>query len=295
MAGGALMQGGFEYYLADTLEHALAALSENPDWEPVAGCTNTLVDARSGRHRPQGVVDISKLRELRQFRREDGMIRVGALTTLADCANDPFFEAEAPLLRMMAMEFAGPLIRNRATLGGNLAYGSPAADSAPALQAMGAEVILASRERGERTVDLAEFFKGPRSTALEQDELITEIRFPAQMEETRIGYRKFALRKAMAVSVVSVAAVLQLGGNRVEKAGLALGAVAPIPYRVKEVENLLRDQVPDAGLIGEASKKASASANPISDIRASAEYRVAMVGVMTRRVLSEALGVAEWA
>lgn len=283
------MHGGFEYYLADTLDQALAALSENPGWEPVAGCTNILVDARSGQHRPQGVVDVSKLRELRRFRREDGVIRIGALTTLADCANAPFFETEAPLLRMMAMDFAGPLVRNRATLGGNLAYGSPAADSAPVLQALDAEVVLASSERGKRTVGLAEFFRGPRSTVRKQDELITEIRFPAQMEGTRIGYRKFALRKAMAVSVVSVAAVLHLSGNRVEKAGFALGAVAPTPYRAREVEDLLRDQIPDAGLIGEASKKASASANPISDIRASAEYRVAMVEVMTRRVLSEAL------
>jgi CO/xanthine dehydrogenase FAD-binding subunit len=283
------MLSRFEYHQASSLNEALAVLSENPGWEPIAGCTNTLVDARSGRHQPQGVVDLCGLEELRYFRRENGMIRIGPLTTLSDCANDRFFESEVPLLRMMAMEFAGPIIRNRATLGGNIAYASPAADSVPPLQALNAEFKLVSKERGERSVKAAEFFKGPRSTVRGQDELIVEILIPAEEGDTRVGYHKFALRKAMAVSVVSVAVVLKLSGDRLEEVGLALGAVAPVPYRASEAEILLRGQLPEAELIAEAAKIASSSATPISDIRASADYRRAMVEVITRRTIFAAL------
>jgi CO/xanthine dehydrogenase FAD-binding subunit len=283
------MLSRFEYHPASSLNEALAILSENPGWEPIAGCTNTLVDSRSGRHQPQGVVDLCGLEELRYFRRENGVIRVGPLTTLSDCANDGFFESEVPLLRRMAMEFAGPIIRNRATLGGNLAYASPAADSAPPLQALNAELKLLSKERGERIVKVAEFFKGPRSTVREQDELIVEIRIPAEEGDTRIGYHKFALRKAMAVSVVSVAVVLKLSGDRLEDVGLALGAVAPVPYRVSEAEERLCGQLPEAELVAEAAKIASTSATPISDIRASAAYRRAMVEVITQRTIFAAL------
>ena len=280
----------FEYYPARSVDEALTLLSEHSESEPVAGCTNVLVDARAGRKIPRAVIDINRLDDLRYARRENGVIRLGARTTLTDCFRSPFLEQEAPVLRMMAAEFAGELIRNRATLAGNIAYASPAADVVPPLQALDATVTVVSKARGTRTAPLTEFILGPRETALARDELITEISFPAAEGDVRSGYFKFALRKAMAISLVSGAVVLHIDGEKIRRAGLALGAVAPVPYRVTEAEQMLEGETPTEALIREVARVAAASTRPISDIRASAEYRRAMTEVMTRRIIEQALG-----
>lgn len=280
----------FDYYPTRSVDEALALLGEHSEAEPLAGCTNVLVDARAGRKIPGAVIDINRLDDLRYARRDNGKILLGARTTLSDCFRLPFFEQEAPVLKMMAAEFAGELIRNRATLAGNMAYASPAADVVPPLQALDAAATLVSKARGERTVPLTEFFLGPRQTVLEQDELITEISFPAAEGEVKSGYFKFALRKAMAISLVSGAVVLQMDGEKIRQAGLALGAVAPTPYRVAEAEQMLEGETPTETLVREVAKVAAASTNPISDIRASAEYRREMTEVMTRRIIEQALG-----
>lgn len=279
----------FEYYRADSVDEALALLSQHEGSEPVAGCTNTIVDARAARKIPNAVVDINGLDDLRYARRENGTVRLGARTTLTDCLKLPLLTEEAPLLGMMAAEFAGTLIRNRATLAGNIAYASPAADVVPALQALGASVTLVSKERGSRQVPMTDFIVGPRKTALERDELITEISFPAPNGEVKAGYFKFALRNAMAISLVSGAVVLRMDGKVIREASLALGAVASAPYRVTQAEEMLKGQEPTEALIREAAKAASDSASPISDIRASAEYRREMTEVMTRRIIEQAL------
>ena len=283
------MPRGFAYYPARSGDEALLLLHEHREAEPVAGCTNILVDARSGRSDTRAVVDIHAIQELHFAQRDDGVIRLGPLTTLAECLKSPFVGAQAPLLRMMAAEFAGPLIRTRATLGGNIAYASPAADSVPALLALGARLVLTNKARGSRVVDLADFPLGPRQTVLKPDELITEISIPAAEGEWKVGYFKFALRKSMAISIVSGAVALQMEGDKVRQARLALGAVAPVPYRVAEAEMLLRDQVPGEALINKVAQVAAASSAPIDDIRASAEYRRAMTEVMTRRMIQRAL------
>lgn len=285
------MNKRFEYFLARSLDEALRLLSENSDAEPIAGCTNTLVDVRTPRAHTKGVVDINRVDDLRFARRDNGTIRIGPLTTLAECLRDQFFENEAPLLKRMAAEFAGPIIRNRATLGGNIAYASPAADSIPALLVLDANLTLSSHERGDRTISLSEFMTGPRETVCKQDELITEINFPAVDGELRIGYFKFALRKAMAISVVSGAVALRMDGKKVQQAGLALGAVSAVPYRVSEAEGVLVDDIPTEEVVLEAARIAGKSCSPISDIRGSAEYRQAMAEVMTRRMIQQALAM----
>lgn len=278
----------FEYYPTRSVDEALSLLAEREGAEVVAGATNTLVDSRARRKIPKAVIDINRLDDLRYARRDDGTIRLGARTTLTDCFALPFFAKEAPALKMMAAEFAGTLIRNRATLAGNIAYASPAADVAPPLLALGATITVVSKKRGSRTLPLAEFIVGPRKTALAQDEIITELAFPAD-GEAKSGYFKFALRNAMAISLVSGAVVLRMEGNKIREAGLALGAVAPKPYRVTQAEEILKGQVPTDALIREAAKVAAATTSPIGDIRASAEYRREMTEVMTRRIIERAL------
>lgn len=279
----------FEYHRAGSLDEALALLSQHKGSEAAAGCTNIIVDARSERKVPDVLVDIDGLDDLRYARRENGTVRLGARTTLSDCLKLPLLTEEAPVLGMMAAEFAGTLIRNRATLAGNIAYASPAADVVPALQALGASLTLMSTERGSRQVLLTDFIVGPRKTTLERDELITEISFPASNGEVKAGYFKFALRNAMAISLVSGAVVLRMDGKVIAEASLSLGAVAATPYRVTKAEELLKGQEPTEALIREAAKAASDSASPISDIRASADYRREMTGVMTRRIIEQAL------
>ena len=279
----------FEYHRAHSVEDALLQLSEHPNSEPLAGCTNTLVDARARRRMPQVVVDINSLQDLRYARRENGVVRLGARTTLTDCLRLPFFEAQAPVLKNMAAEFAGELIRNRATLAGNIAYASPAADVVPPLLALDAQVTLISTRRGVRIMPLTDFITGPRKTILSQDELISEISFPVPDGEVRSGYFKFALRRAMAISLVSGAVVLVMNDGRIRQARIALGAVAPKPYRVTGAEKLLEGQAPVMDLVREAARMAADSTDPIDDIRASANYRREMTQVMMRRIIEKAL------
>ncbi len=279
----------FEYCPAKTMDEALGLLAQQPGAEVVAGCTNVLVDARAGRKVPSLVVDISHLPELRYSRRENGTLLLGAATTLTDCLEMPLVLREAPILGQMAAAFAGTLIRNRATLAGNIAYASPAADVVPPLLALGTSLTLVSRAHGQRVVPLGDFILGPRKTDLRPDELITELRLPAGDGTVRSGYFKFALRNAMAISLVSGAVVLRMQAGVIQEAALALGAVAPQPYRVKAAEDVLRGQAPSASLLREAARLAAASASPIGDIRASAQYRREMTEVMTRRMLERAL------
>ena len=278
----------FEYYPTRSVDEALTLLAQHPGSEVVAGCTNTIVDARATRKIPKAVIDINRLSDLRYARRDNGTIRLGARTTLTDCFALPFLVKEAPVLKLMAAEFAGMLIRNRATLAGNIAYASPAADVAPPLLALGATITLVSKARGARTLPLSDFILGPRKTALAEDELITELAFPAD-GEAKSGYFKFALRNAMAISLISGAVVLRMEGKKIREAALALGAVAPKPYRVTQAEEMLKGQVPTEALIREVAKVAAASTSPISDIRASAEYRREITEVMTRRIVERAL------
>ncbi|MCJ7569355.1 MAG: xanthine dehydrogenase family protein subunit M [Anaerolineales bacterium] len=283
------MNKRFEYFPARSVDEALRLLNEHSDAEPIAGCTNTLVDVRTHRAHTKMVVDINRLSDLRFAHRDNEVIRIGPLTTLAECLNDPFFNNEAPLLKRMAGEFAGPIIRNRATLGGNIAYASPAADSLPAFLALDANLTLSSNKRGNRTIAVSEFMTGPRESVCEQDELITEISFPALNGDVRIGYFKFALRNAMAISIVSGAVVLRMYGKKIQEASLALGAVAAVPYRVSDAEELLIDTKLTEELIREVAHLAGASCSPINDIRGSADYRRAMVEVMTRRMIQQAM------
>lgn len=279
----------FEYFPARSVDDALTLLGQHPGSEVVAGCTNALVDARAARKIPKAVVDINRLADLRYARREDGMIRLGARTTLTDCFTLPLIAKEAAVLKSMAAEFAGALIRNRATLAGNIVYASPAADVVPPLLALGATITLVSKARGSRTLPLSEFILGPRKTALAQDELITELAFPAADGEVKSGYFKFALRNAMAISLVSGAVVIRMKGKKIREAALALGAAAPKPYRATQAEEMMKDQTPTESLVREVAKVAAASTSPISDIRASAEYRREMTEVMVRRIIERAL------
>jgi carbon-monoxide dehydrogenase medium subunit len=280
----------FEMLTPGTLQDALQLLSKRqPGIMPVAGGTNLTVDLRGGRHQPLIILNIDSLEELRGIKEKNGHLVIGAGTCLAEILKDPQIHRVAPALRLAASLFANPLIRNRATLGGNLADGSPAADSAPPLLALGAEVTLKSQSN-ERTIPLDKFFIHVRKTALAPDELITSVSIPLPEKQPGMGYYKLGLRKADAISVISVAVILATTSEgKCEKARIALGSVAPTPIRSHTAEDFLAGKICDQQTLERAALIASDDSSPISDLRASGDYRRRMVTVLVRRALEQAL------
>lgn len=274
----------FDFLQPKTLPDALSVLA-GADVMPIAGGTNVIADLRAGKHEPVVLVDLSRLAELRGVRRENGHLVVGGGTTITELLRDPLIAQHAPALAQAAQVFANPLIRNRATVGGNLVDASPAADTAPPLLALGAEVELASAA-GTRRVPLADFLVGVRRTLRRPDELLTAVIWPIPGERSASAFRKLGLRKADAISVLSAAVAVTFdGAGRCACARIALGAVAPRPLRAAAAEAVLAGEKLTPAVIGEAARLAGEAASPISDIRGSAAYRRQVAEVVVRRLL----------
>jgi carbon-monoxide dehydrogenase medium subunit len=276
----------FELYQPESLEEALRIMDQT-EAIPISGGTNVVVDLRGGRHSPAAVLNIHDLQELGGIREVDGWVVVGGGVTIAELEKSPIIARHGQILQEAAWFFANPLIRNRATIGGNLADASPAADTATPLLALGARLVLSSAKE-VRDVPLDDFFVHVRKTVLKPNELITSVRWPMRTANTVGVYYKLGLRKADAISVVSLAIVLEAEGDKIARARIALGSVAPKPIRVKAAEEALKDQKPGEELFKRAAKLAVEAVSPISDVRASADYRCEMVEVLTGRLLRQA-------
>jgi CO/xanthine dehydrogenase FAD-binding subunit len=283
------MLAEFDMLMPKSLPEALQMLAERgAALAPVAGGTNVIVDLRSGRHCPAALLDLSQLAELEGVRRENGHIVIGARTTLSDVLTHPLIAEHGAALREAAAVFANPLVRNRATVGGNIADGSPAADTAPALLALGAGVDLVSVQ-GTRTVPLEDFFVGVRRTQRRPDELLAAIRWPMPPAGSAGGFTKFGLRRADAIAVLSAAVMVEFDGSGTcSRARIALGAVAPRPIRCPAAEEALQGKPLAADTIDAAARLAAETASPIDDIRGSAGYRRRVVAVLVRRLLEGA-------
>ncbi len=283
----------FEFYRPETLIEALTLLSEHgPGLLPMAGGTNLIPDLRSSRLLPEALMDIAGLPELRGLRRLDGQVVAGAGTTIGELLRDPLVATTAPAVAQAAASFANPLVRNRATLGGNLADASPAADMAPPLLALGAVVELASN-RGVRCLPLEDFLAGVRKTLRRGDELLISVRWPAgpsqQGQRAAGGFYKIGLRRSDAIAVLSAAVSLTFDeAGWCRQAGIALGAVAPRPLRAHRAEAVLCDQSLTPVHLAEAARLAAEAAQPIDDIRGSAAYRRQVTETITRRLLVQA-------
>lgn len=282
------MQPEYDYLSPHTLTEALECLDSQEGVVPICGGTNLVVDMRGGRHSPHVVVDISRLVELKGIRQEEGRVRAGGAVTLSECMRNIHVQVTAPALVQATKVFANPLVRNRATLAGNLADGSPAADTAPPLLALGASVILAS-PAGMRSLPLDKLFLGVRRTALQPGELIVEVTWPVPSARNASAFYKVGLRKADAISVASAAVFLELDeANACTLARIAMGSVAPTPLRALEAERYLVGRKVNPETAAEAGQLAAQAASPISDVRASADYRRKVTAVITRRLLLQA-------
>ncbi|MEL9908548.1 MAG: xanthine dehydrogenase family protein subunit M [Desulfurococcus sp.] len=263
------------YHRPSTLSEALKLLGELTGRARIlAGGTDLVLDLKIKRYNVSDLIDISQLNELRYIIDEGDMVRIGALTSIQEIADSSVIAEKAPLLKKAADEFAYWQIRNMATIGGNLCNASPAADTAPPLLVHEALVKTASIE-GERTIPITEFFKGPRQTALKPSEMFVEVVIPSKPRPLwRHAYYKLGRRRGHEISVVSIAIAASINAGVFQDVRIALGSMAPTPVRARSVEVFLRGREISESVIEEAVEKLSSDVKPISDVRASAEYRL---------------------
>ena len=277
-----------DYIQPNSIDEVVQVLNERgPRARIVAGATDLILELERGARRGvETLIDITRLPRLDRIELDpDGIIHLGALVTHNDCAASALIRERAYPLARAAWEVGAPQIRNRGTVAGNLITASPANDTITPLVALGARVTLVSA-RGSRQVALADFYTGVRKTVMQPDEMLTEISFPAMTPGLRGTFVKLALRRAQAISLVNVAIVLDLHNGRVAQASITLGAVAPTIIHAAEAEAYLAGQELTEAVIARAGELAGAASQPITDIRASADYRAEMTRVITARGLA---------
>ena len=272
----------FDYHRPVSLKETFDLLAEYGDAAKViAGGTDVVPQLKYEKIAPQHLVTLMKISGLSDINEDNGGMNIGACARLCDvkqaCALNPQSSQHAALHD--ALRSIGKVqVMNMGTLGGNLCTASPAADSVPALLVLNGCVTLTSRE-GSRTLDIGDFITGPYETAMAAGEIMTEIHLPPGPDHQGSAFLKVA-RVAADISKLSCAVALQRDGDRCASCQIALGAVAPVPLRVKETEELLSGKQMDAALLDEAAATVSAEIRPISDVRSSETYRREVAAVI---------------
>ena len=271
-----------EFVRPADLHETLALLARRPDATVVAGSTDWGVAVNLLGTRAPLTVAVEHLPELRGLRADDTAIEVGAALSLTELETS--LAGRVPLLDELLPQFASRLIRNRATIGGNLGTGSPVGDLAPALLALDASVVLVSA-RGERELPLSAYFTGYRTSVRAADELVRAVRIPLPLATTT-SFQKVAKRRYDDISSVAVAFALEIADGTVVSARIGLGGVAAVPLRAAATEDALTGRPWDRETVEQAARVLSAEGSPIDDHRASAAYRAAMLGQALRRLLA---------
>ncbi len=278
----------FEYVAPETVDEACLLLAEHPkEALALAGGTDLLVKMKQRRIVPRYVVNLKTIPGMDEiiYDENDGL-RIGALTTIQALKNSVVVKRHCKILAQAAGVESSVQIRNVATLGGNIANASPAADAPLALLALGASLVLA-RSGGQREVLLEDFFTGPGRSVLQTGEIIREIHVPPLRGRTGGAYVKHALRRTD-IAIVSVAVLVRLGEDACDDARIALGSVAPTIFRARKAEELLRGRKITEELAVNAARAAMEESRPIDDIRGYAEYRAKTVLDITRQAIMEA-------
>lgn len=282
------------YHRPAGLAEVLSLLQEVSPAVLVAGCTDFIPALRKGVWSyPDGIglIDLRQVPELTGITRDDKTLVIGGATRLKEIVVSQLIQEQVPLLAQAVQEMASLQVRNSATIGGNLCTASPAADTAPPLLALKAELNLLDSQGQEERLPLSDFFTGPGQTVLGPERLLKEIHIPLPIQNARFYRKKMGLRKAFTISVISMALQASVQKDRLQDVALAFGAVAPTPMRATEVEQLLEGQALSPDLLDQAAALAARAVNPISDVRASADYRREMASVFTRRGLRQIMGI----
>ncbi len=278
-----------DVFLPDSLQEALEVKRDHPDAHPIAGGTDVMVEMNFDRIRPPAMVDLTRIPDLQRWRRDNGSVFLGSGVTYTRIIVE--LPELVPLVQA-SRTVGSPQIRNRGTVGGNLGTSSPAGDALPVLSVYEADVVLASAERGERSVPFAQFMTGPKRNAMDHDELILGARWPVVRGPG--SFSKVGTRNAMVIAVAGLC--LQIDEDR-RAVRVALGSVGPTILRAHEAEAFVGQALAGAGVwddpaadvpaaeIEEFGRLVSEAARPIDDVRGSAAYRRHVCSVLARRAL----------
>ncbi len=276
----------FEFFEPTTLAEA-SNLFAQEHAQLLAGGTDLVIGMKAYTETPETVISLQKIPGLDGITTDnDKSISIGAMTKVRQVELSEDIQQYHTALAEGASEIGSIQIRNLATIGGNIAHASPAADTVAGLLVADAQVDIASAD-GERSVPINELFTGPGQTVLKPGEIITQFRLPNPVSGSH--YIKHKIREVMDLAFIGVASAVNVQNGVIKEARIGLAAVAPTPIRATEAENLLSGKIPTPELLAQAGEAAAAATSPISDLRCSAEHRKEMVDVLTRRTLQNAL------
>jgi carbon-monoxide dehydrogenase medium subunit len=288
-----MIPGAFEYVRPTSLAEALRLLATHADDAKILAGGHSLVPMMKLRlATPKVLIDIGRLAELNGIREENGTIILGACTTHYAAETSAFLQQRCPLLAETAAAIGDVQVRNRGTIGGSVAHADPAADWPAAMLALDAHMTLA-RRTGTRTVKAADFFVDLLTTAMESNEILTDIRIPTPQSRSGGTYCK-VLQPASGFALTGVAAQLTLGAdNTIQHVAVGITGVSNKPFRATATEAALQGQRPTADVFDQAAAKATDGIEPVEDMHASAEYRLHLARVYTKRALQKALERAQ--
>ncbi|SMD05294.1 FAD binding domain-containing protein [Sporomusa malonica] len=256
-----------------TMEELSELFTTYPEGRILAGGTDILVQIRKHGNKPPALFSVEHLAQLQQVEETETDIFIGAGVTHQQLWELPIIKERFPVLHDALSVLGSPPVRHSGTLGGNLCTASPAGDTLPPLYVLGAKIAISS-QAAERCVPITEFIQGPGCTMLEKGEVVTGIHIPLPAPKAFSAYYKVGKRKALAIAIASLAVMLELNADKtVENIKLAWGSVGPTVMILPEVENFLTGKVLSDEILSQAGEMAILGANPIDDIRASAEYR----------------------
>lgn len=284
-----MIPSSFDYHAPATLPEALALLTRYRDTAKVLSGGQSLLPLLKLRlGMAEHLIDIGRIPGLDGIREEGGMLRIGGCVREAALERSEIVRARYPILLDTAAVIADPLVRNRATVGGNLAHGDPGNDHPATMLALGAQVV-ASGPRGERVIPIEQFFQGLFSTALEPDEILTEIRIPTPPARSGGAYVKLE-RKVGDYATAAAAVQLSLNASgAIERIGVGLTNAGPTPVKASAAEAHLKGKKPDEAAVAEAGRLAGEAASPNADRRGSVEYKKNMARVLSVRAIRKAL------
>jgi len=279
----------FAYYRAGSVAEAGQLLQQYPGAKLLAGGHSLIPLLKLRLAAPGALIDIGRLDELRGINVTNGRVQIGALTTHAELAASTELGTSCPALAEAAGLIGDPAVRNRGTIGGNVAHADPASDLPPVVRALDATFTVIGKG-GERKIQAADFFEGMMATALSENDIVTTIEMPAATAGQGQSYVKFS-HPASRYAVVGVAAVVTLNGGLIKTAAVALGGLVPATIRATSVEQALSGQTPSADVLATAATTVSLDLGDdlIGDIYASASYRRAMASVCVKRALTTAV------
>jgi carbon-monoxide dehydrogenase medium subunit len=284
-----MIPAAFDYHRPGSLDEAIVLLTRHGEQSKVLSGGMSLLPAlklRLGMF--EHLVDIGRIPGLDYIKEEGGFLKIGAMTRQAALGRSDLVRAKCPALADAVPLIADPLVRNRATIGGNVANGDPANDAPAIMLALGA-TLVARGPKGERTIAANRFYTDTYTTALARDEILTEIRIPVPPARSGGAYRKLK-RKTGDFAVAAAAVQLTLDAKgAIASAGIGLTNAGPTPVEAVDAAKFLVGKQPDAKTIAEAAKKAAAVSKPSADVRGSVEYKQNMARVLTERALQAAL------